>query len=281
MEGKQLRGLIRYINRMRLGQQVIYLEYPYDFKRRWGSTGHSGLLEMISAQEETYRQNLAEIATFDKLLSRFNNPNGPILDFDNSFMPVLDGLSVMWAAKRAKRLYLEIGSGFSTIYARAALDDGGSTAKILSIDPHPRAEIDKLCDESIRTPLEQIDMKLFDRLEAGDSLFFDGSHRSFTNSDVTVFFLEVLPRLKPGVLVGIHDVFLPFDYPESWHQRAYNEHYILAAFLLANPRYFSLQMCNHWIGVKGLHTKPVEQIWNVVGAKARKRAGSAWWAIKN
>ena len=183
-----MRGLIRFINRMRLGQQAVYLEYPYDFKRRWGTSGHSGLLEMISGREEVFRQHLTEISAYGGLISRFNKPDEPTLDFDNSFMPVLDGLSVVWAAKRAKQLYLEIGSGFSTIYARAALNDGGSPAKILSIDPHPRAEIDKLCDESIRTPLEQIDLTLFDRLDAGDSLFFDGSHRSFTNSDVTVFF---------------------------------------------------------------------------------------------
>lgn len=275
-----MRGLIRYLNRMRLGQQAVYLEYSYDFMRRWGDDGNGNLADLISAQQMTFEQNLLAIAPYVERISRFNKDQQSSFDFNNSFMPVLDGLTVMWSAKRAKSLYLEIGSGFSTMYARAALDEGNSQAKILSIDPHPRAEIDRLCDESIRAPLEKVDLKIFDRLEAGDSLFFDGSHRSFTNSDVTVFFLDVLPRLKPGVLVGIHDIFLPYDYPETWRQRSYNEQYMLASYLLANPRYFDLQMCNHWISVNGLHVKPLERIWNIVGPQACSRGGSAWWGIK-
>lgn len=64
-------------------------------------------------------------------------------------------------------------------------------------------------------------------------LFFDGSHRIFENSDVTVFFLEILPRLRSGITVHIHDIFLPFDYPRVWRDRHYSEQYLLAAYLLA------------------------------------------------
>ncbi len=63
-------------------------------------------------------------------------------------------------------------------------------------------------------------------------MFFDGSHRVFSNSDASVFFLEVMPRLKPGVIVHIHDIALPDDYPEIWSRRLYNEQYALAAMLL-------------------------------------------------
>jgi hypothetical protein len=84
------------------------------------------------------------------------------------------------------------------------------------LDPEPRAQIDALCDTSIRRRLEDCDLSMFDQLEAGDILFFDGSHRVFTNSDVTVFFLELMPRLKPGVIVHIHDIFLPCS---SWIAR--------------------------------------------------------------
>lgn len=94
--------------------------------------------------------------------------------------------------------------------------------------------MDVLCDRVIRQPLEDVDGKLFDELESGDMLFIDNSHRVFQNSDVTVFFLEILPRLKPGITVHIHDIFLPFDYPPSWYDRHYSEQYLLAAFLLAN-----------------------------------------------
>jgi hypothetical protein len=64
----------------------------------------------------------------------------------------------------------------------------------------------------------------------------DGSHRVLMNSDATVFFLEVLPRLKPGVVVHMHDIFLPNDYPLRWRELYYSEQYMLAAYLLAGEK---------------------------------------------
>ena len=74
--------------------------------------------------------------------------------------------------------------------------------QIISVDPSPRAEVDALCDTVVREPLETVDTALFDELEAGDMLFADRSHPVFENSDVTVFFLEILPRWKSGVTMG-------------------------------------------------------------------------------
>jgi hypothetical protein len=85
-------------------------------------------------------------------------------------------------------------------------------------------------------PLEAADISVFSELSDGDVLFFDGSHRTFMNSDATVFFLEVLPQLEAGVLVGVHDIFLPYDYPHEFADRYYSEQYLLAAHLIAgNP----------------------------------------------
>jgi hypothetical protein len=77
---------------------------------------------------------------------------------------------------------------------------------------------------------------IFDSLEEGDLLFIDSSHQIVTGGDVPYLFLEVLPRLKKGVLVHIHDVFLPFDYPEEpvlsgW---GWGEQYLVHAFLAFN-----------------------------------------------
>jgi hypothetical protein len=63
-------------------------------------------------------------------------------------------------------------------------------------------------------------------------LFIDNSHRSFPNSDVTVFFAEVMPALPPGTIWGLHDIFLPWDYPEEWRDRFYSEQYLLMSYLL-------------------------------------------------
>lgn len=128
--------------------------------------------------------------------------------------------------------YLEIGSGMTTCFARQAIKDGNLKARIVSIDPQPRGDVDALCDEVIRDGLETCDVAIFDKLERGDILFFDGSHRAFMNSDVTVFFIDVLPRVKPGVIVHIHDVTLPWDYPDSFKYWYWNEQYMLAIYLM-------------------------------------------------
>jgi hypothetical protein len=133
--------------------------------------------------------------------------------------------------KYRPRLYLEIGSGITTCFAHRARRDGKLHTHIESIDPQPRASIDPICDAVIRDGLETCNLEIFDRLEPNDILFFDGSHRSFMNSDVTVFFIDVLPRLKPGVIVHIHDITLPWDYPESFVNWYWNEQYLLAVYL--------------------------------------------------
>jgi hypothetical protein len=137
--------------------------------------------------------------------------------------------------------YLEVGSGHSTLFARHAIDNYGLPTTIVSIDPEPRAEVDAVCDRVVRSRLEDTDLKLFAELEAGDVLLVDGSHLALMNSDATVFFLEVLPNLPAGVLIGIDDIFLPWDYPPTWERRVYGEQYLLASALLAAPSRWSIR----------------------------------------
>lgn len=134
------------------------------------------------------------------------------------------------------KIYMEIGSGATTCFAYKAIRDGDLPTRIISIDPEPRAKIDAICDEIIREGIENYALELFDQLSSGDILFFDGSHRSFMNSDVTVFFIDILPRLKPGVIVHIHDISLPWDYDNSFRSWYWNEQYLLAVYLMGNMR---------------------------------------------
>ena len=110
--------------------------------------------------------------------------------------------------------------------------DHALSTRLVSIDPNPRVEVDAICDEVIRTPLESTDLSVFDRVQPGDFVFIDNSHRSFTNSDATVFFIDVLPRLPRGVTVHVHDIFVPLDYPAEWSAWHYSEQYLLACYLL-------------------------------------------------
>src|SRR5439155_19687885 len=113
--------------------------------------------------------------------------------------------------------------------------DGAISMEIVSIDPCPRREIDAISEHVIRQPLECVDLNVFGRLQAGDIVFLDGTHHVFMNSDVSVFFLDVLPTLPPGVLVGIHDIHLPDDYRPEHADRHYSEQYLLAAVVLGEP----------------------------------------------
>ena len=142
-------------------------------------------------------------------------------------------------------------------------------ARIVSVDPEPRASIDALCDDVVRAGLEYSDLSLFNQLEAGDILFFDGSHRTFTNSDVTVFFLEIIPRLKPGITVHIHDIFLPVDYPPEWSRRLYSEQYMLAAMLLCKSSPVKTILPNWYVCNDGTLTHHIADLLVQLGMKAQ------------
>jgi predicted O-methyltransferase YrrM len=217
----------------------IRLEYPTSASNspRWEP--HPELEHIIATRDEAYEEALAAIArygdSFAAIPLRAEDPREP--SWDNEWLPPLDGAALYaFIRGRSPALYMEIGSGDSTKFAARASRDGALETRIVSIDPEPRAEVDQLCDRVLRVPLEAADASIFADLADGDVLFLDGSHRTFMNSDATVFFLEVLPRLAEGVLVGVHDVFLPYDYPEEVADRYYSEQYLLAAHLLAgNP----------------------------------------------
>jgi len=272
---------LKAIHRISIGQKLLYLEYDLDMRPRW-QQGNPYLQKIIEPGALTYQENLTKLATMkDFVLASQDGQNlSQDLDWHNSFLPVLDALALIQFVRQAPHRLIEVGSGNSTKFVKAALDFYGESKEIISIDPFPREEIDVICDQIIRQPVESIDLSLFDELEVGDVVFIDNSHRSFMNSDVTVCMLEVLPRLKAGVVVGIHDIFLPFDYFESWSERAYNEQYLLASMLLANPQYFDIQLPNYWVCMNEMHHQPLSEVWQILGQKTRERPASAFWGIK-
>lgn len=115
------------------------------------------------------------------------------------------------------------------------------------MDPQPRAEIDSICDEVIRSRVEEVDPSVFRVLGQGDVLFVDNSHRVFMNSDATAVFLDILPTLPAGVFVHFHDIFLPADYPPEIRLRYYSEQYLLAAYLLGGRGTIDIVLPNAFI----------------------------------
>ncbi|WP_244533074.1 class I SAM-dependent methyltransferase [Phyllobacterium sp. CL33Tsu] len=187
-------------------------------------------------RREEYKRLLASFCELQPFLHRISLDEPADIEqpyWSNGWLSVLDGISIYCLlVQNNPNLYLEVGSGNSTKFAKRAVRDHGLQTKIISIDPLPRAEIDKICDEVVRTGLQDVDLSIFARLQPGDIAFIDNSHRSFQYSDVTVFFTMILPFLKAGCFYGIHDVFLPEDYPAQWTERYYNEQYLLMMYLL-------------------------------------------------
>ena len=209
-----------------------------DYNPRWGYSKPLSpkLIELFKRDSYSY---IEVINGLKKLESNFQkipvNFSGSSIGWMGGAMNPIDLAPYYYFVfNRRPKTIVEIGSGISTHFAKRAIDDGQTQSKLLSIDPQPRAEIDRLCDQVIRDGLETLSsFELFENLEAGDIVFLDGSHRSFMNSDVTVFFMDIVPNLKSGVIIHVHDIFLPYDYPELFKSWYWNEQYLLGTYLLA------------------------------------------------
>jgi predicted O-methyltransferase YrrM len=176
----------------------------------------------------------------------------------------------------APRRVLEVGSGFSTRVASLAAQRNDGTT-ITCIDPSPRAEIAGLPHlvEHVALEVQEVGRERFDELEAGDFLFVDSSHASRIGSDVNTLVLEVLPRLASGVVVHVHDVFLPWEYPRAWvvdQQHFWNEQYLVAAFLTGNADWEVL-FAGHFMARR--RPEAVNRV--LAGDESARAAGSSLW----
>jgi hypothetical protein len=156
----------------------------------------------------------------------------PVPKFDQDWFPTLDAVAAYVLVRQygPKRI-VEVGSGHSTRFLARAVQDAGLPTKITAIDPQPRAALTGLPVRFHNAILQTADPAIFAALEPGDILFIDSSHILMPGTDVDWLFNRVLPALPPGVLVHIHDIFLPDDYPADWAWRGYNEQQAIGPLL--------------------------------------------------
>lgn len=164
--------------------------------------------------------------------------------------PKFDARTLYYVLREHKPgAYLEVGSGLSTYYASLAARrnaEDGSPMTITCIEPYPFDALRTLPDfELVEGFVQDVPLERFEALEAGDVLFIDSSHALKIDSDVAFLFLEVLPRIKPGVLVHVHDVHFPFNGPypadtwlfgERWPVY-WNEAMVVQTFLAFNSAF--------------------------------------------
>lgn len=215
-------------------------------------------------------------------LSRIpRNANGPLAPhWDNPWFPPFDGAALYGLiAENKPRRFIEVGSGISTRFARQAVTDLALSTRIISIDPHPHNPVSGLCDETIVARAEDLPDAFWENLAPDDMVFIDNSHRSFPGSDVTVFFAEVLPALPAGVIYGIHDIFLPYDYPAAWNERFYSEQYLLMTYLLGGFGQDKVLLPVNWAtGQPDMHGQ-LSGLWEHSGLFQDLRThGGAFWA---
>ncbi|MCS4434561.1 class I SAM-dependent methyltransferase [Aquiflexum gelatinilyticum] len=221
-----------------------------------------------------FRENFLNIPIGESFRKSLKEPT-----WINNFIPGLDLISLYgYLVKFNSKLYIEIGSGNSTKIAKRAIEDFSLGTKIISIDPVPRAEINEICNQIIRSPLENIDLSIFNELEAGDILFVDNSHRVFMNSDVTTVFLDIIPQLKKGVIIQVHDIFLPYDYPQEWSTRFYSEQYMLANLILYGQDKIEILFPCFYVSRTKELADTLSPLWqDPYFSKVEKHGGSFWF----
>ena len=194
---------------------------------------------------------LALLARAEALAPRLLELTGPAPEprFDQDWFPRLDAaLLYTLVRERPPRRIVEVGSGHSTRFAVRAVRDAGAATSILCIDPEPRARLDGLPVRLVPTTVQAADPELLSRLAPDDILFIDSSHIAVPGSDVDYLLNAVLPALPPGVLVHLHDIFLPDPYPEAWAWRGYNEQVAVGCLLQGST--FEPLVASHYLATR-------------------------------
>ncbi len=174
-----------------------------------------------------------------------NNPNFGAGDVDLYYLII---------RKSKPQRIIEIGSGYSTILCLKAIEQNmaeGFSTELTCIEPFEMPFLNQEKNITlIRKPVEEVGLDLFQSLEENDILFIDSSHIIRPGNDLLHIFFEILPMLKKGVIIHIHDIFSPRHYPKEWlteKMRFWNEQYLLEAFLHNNHDYQVLFTANHLV----------------------------------
>jgi hypothetical protein len=212
----------------------------------------AGQLLLLERLQNLYREEY-------NLLPRAKPDGPPRFYFGNNSIESVDA-EILYSLVRDIRpgRFIEIGSGFSTLLTAEAMARNqreGITGALMAIEPYPPAFLREQLPfpvELLVQPLQSVQLDRFMGLRENDILFIDSSHVCKIGSDVNYEFLEILPRLAPGVIVHVHDIFLPREYPRKWVRdwhRFWNEQFLLQAFLCGNGD-FEVLWAGSWMHLR-------------------------------
>jgi Methyltransferase domain len=176
---------------------------------------------------------------------------------------------------------LEIGCGQSTLMAQLAIDankreNASYSCRHICVEPFEQPWLEKIDVTVHRTKIEELDVAVVESLAANDILFIDSSHVIRPQGDVVYEYLNMIGRTQVGVLIHVHDVFTPRDYPATWvlrDRKLWNEQYLLEAFLCFNKSFKVIGALN-WL--RHSHADRLTRACPVLSSKGGE-PGSFWF----
>jgi hypothetical protein len=228
---------VQHLRQLWEERRLAYFHYPAatQIRHGWGvKPAHPEILALIEKRRDEIDRRLTGYASLAKALAAVRRDPGAGPHWRNTLLPAIDAVSIVGMIREfGPRRFVEVGSGNSTRFARFAVERFvPQGCEIVSIDAYPGDTIAGVPDRLINKSLRDADLSLFGALREGDIVWIDGSHVTYAGSDVAVFFLEVLPSLRPGVVIGVHDIALPWDYPPGMAELLFGEAQMMAAYLL-------------------------------------------------
>jgi len=223
---------------------------------------------------------------YSDLLLEFNQYRGNIMEIPeksntglsmvNGYYPGLDIFALYGMLNHLNpRRIIEVGSGFSTLVMQKCIAENNLNIKVTCIDPNPRTDIEETNFEILRQPVENVKLDIFQQLDENDVLIIDSSHRVLPDSDLIYLFEDVFPNLKKGVVVHVHDIYIPYEYPFFMKRRLYSEQYLLSQMLRYNDE-IEVLFPSFYLYKSNNFADDIESLFKEFSNSVERHGGSFW-----
>lgn len=213
------------------------------------SNNIDNVFNKLDYNHEKQQEVLSDMKEYLKDFDYDDKPTNTTYHLLNSMFGLMDGRSLFYFIRSLKpKNIIEIGSGRSTLLMNDVNNRYfNGKINITCIEPYPPEYLLKIKNiKIIQQKVQDVPLSIFNNLSDNDILFIDSSHVAKSQSDVVLYYTDILPNLNKNVYIHIHDIFFPDDYPYNWIiERHWNEQYMLYAFLMFNKEFEVQFGCNY------------------------------------
>lgn len=252
-----------------------HLRYPTSKHRNLPSIDINTSEQLQLLDTFTYQNELQSISFKSDSIIKYGYDNTYFGPGDAEFLYSIIRL-------RKPKKIVEIGSGYSTLMAIEAIaknksEDVGYTCEHICIEPYENNWLEQCNVKIVRELVENVDVNIFTSLEENDIFFIDSTHMIRPQGDVLYEYFEIMPLLKSGVIIHIHDIFTPRDYPHDWlfyHHLFWNEQYLVEALLSFTDKFKILAALNY---LKKDYTDVFHKAFPVSGSGVSTYEPTSFW----